>query len=49
MAAVLSSVASLKSGGFSVTCHVPHEELEAVGVCHEIQGKRIRLEITEDE
>ena len=46
--ALLASVSSLKNGGFSVVCHVPHEEIEKVGVFHELQGKPVRLKLVEE-
>lgn len=46
--ALLASVSSLRNGGFSVVCHVPHEEIEHVGAFHELQGKPVRLQLIEE-
>ena len=46
--ALLASVSSLKNGGFSVVCHVPHQEIDQVGKFHELQGKPVRLQLIEE-
>lgn len=47
--ALLASVSSLRNGGFSVVCHVPHEEIDHVGTFHSLQQKTVRLNLTLEE
>jgi hypothetical protein len=38
-------IASLKSGSLSLVFHAPHDQKEQAVKIHDLQGKRVRLEI----
>ena len=48
MTAIAKGASSLRDGGVSVVFHVPYEEaISAFGV-HDLQGKTVRLTVTEE-